>query len=99
MTWTPSETRRENERTLEMFVAGDATPLTLRCVGECGAPALGFAEKEYCVFAMQMGKFPNPCFVNFSAWAFASAESSTPLAPYTLVAMAAILSSIEAERS
>ena len=45
VTWTPSETRRENERTLEMFVAGDATPRTLRCVGECGAPALGFAEK------------------------------------------------------
>ena len=48
VTWTPSEARREdkkNETTLEMYVAGDATPRALRCVGECGAPALGFAEK------------------------------------------------------
>ena len=45
VTWTPSEARRENERTLEMYVAGDAAPRALRCVGECGAPALGFAEK------------------------------------------------------
>ena len=45
VTWTPSEARRENERTLEMYVAGDATPRALRCVGECGAPALAFAEK------------------------------------------------------
>ena len=47
-----------------------------------GAPlALGSAENEYWVLAMQIGSRPKPCFSNFSAWALASADSSTPLAP------------------
>ena len=47
-----------------------------------GAPlALGSAENEYWVLAMQIGSLPKPCLSNFSAWAFASGESSTPLAP------------------
>ena len=45
VTWTPSDNNEHNECTLPMFVVGDATPRTLRCVGELGSPAIVFADK------------------------------------------------------
>lgn len=49
-------------------------------------------EKEYCVLAMHTGRPAKPCRVYVSSAASASAENSTPPAPYTLCAMASILS-------
>ena len=50
-------------------------------VNPSGAPFRSAScENEYCVLAMQMGKFPKPCSVNMAIFASASSEYVTSAA-------------------
>ena len=59
---------------------------------------VGSSDKEYCVFATQIGKLPNPCDSYFFILFKTFLEKVTSSAPYISFAIVLILSAIGKSR-
>ena len=75
------------------------TSLTVILNGSLHSKFFGSSDKEYCVFAIQIGKSEYPRFSICFIFSFVPSSNSISSAPYIFLATFLIFSSIESSKS